>query len=70
MKAALTTVSWRCAICGTEFPSLWNPMGLPIPLGRIRVCRQCRRVVCPRDSTKAGAEEYECVECQREGTID
>ncbi len=64
MKAALTSVSWRCAICGVEFPTLRDPMVPPgIPFGRIRICQSCKRVVCARHSDRVGKDAYLCTEC-------
>jgi len=41
-----------------------DPMIPSIPLGRIRICGQCRHVVCRRHSVRVAKDEFVCVDCR------
>ncbi len=57
------TVPMRCAVCGSELFRVWDSMLPPLPLGRVRICRQCKRAVCRRHSKRVARDTFECVEC-------
>lgn len=58
-----------CGVCGTELPTILDPMVPPIPLGRIRICVRCNRVVCRRHSKRVAGHEFLCTECAAQGDV-
>ena len=64
LVAGEPTVPWRCVVCDAPILDLRDPMMPPVPLGRLRTCRKCKRVVCRQHGKRVGRDAYECTECR------